>query len=442
MKLCKRTEYSNIYEIGGGKFKGVLGGVPNILSKGNLVPIENNLVDTGEPGCVWKPKRAPGNVKFQNRGTNKYLTQVETDAGEKIFVTMPAMPSATPNIQPDGVTIKWTFPNGNTVTKAVTEKGVKETVFQKAGGIVKFKYATEELDVVKKTGYLEFNSKTTGKLVFKTEAPYDVSTGQTIPVTINKTGNTWSITYPAQTTDREIDPTLIFGEGAGYIGGIHKDTFLLSTDVDDSQASSISLQARLAVAPGGRVPLWKFTLENDIPVNAIVNSAVLSITLRTAPAGNITISNYQLITPWGVTPTNEGISQDPANGGQATWRRSFDFNGAGGDVAWNAGNFSVADYNPVENTWVVLAADIPGTVYNLDFTNMTRNWVSTPALNYGVAMLITVGVIGQWTNLYSQEELVPANRPYLTVDYTVPSDDAVRRVLKSHMGLTQNAMSL
>jgi len=433
MKLYKRTEYSNIYEIGGGKFQASLGGVPNILSKGNLVPMENNLVDTGEPGCVWKPKRAPGNVKFQNRGTNKYLTQVETDAGEKISVTMPAMPSATPIIQPDGITIKWTFPNGNTVTKAVTEKGVKETVFQKAGEIVKFKYATDGLDVVKKTGCLEFNSKATGKVVFKTETPYDMATGQTVPVTINKTGNTWSITYPTHATDREIDPTIIFGIGAGVEAGLgHKDTYVYSAGVAVGQGNSVILSLRLAV----RVPLIRFDL-SLIPNNAVLNSAVLTPTTNVNGVGG-NVSIHRLITSWGITDFDAGVLINPAINGEATWRRSRDFNGAGGDVAWAVGiTFSAADFIILADDTQVLAGVAAQNNFNVLAT--AQSFVNGSVVNNGWMFNST---INNNDSYHSLDAVIPAVRPFLTVDYTVPSDDAVRRVLKSHMGLTQNAMSL
>ena len=219
-------------------------------------------------------------------------------------------------------------------------------------------------------------------------------------------------------------PIKVFGEGAGQIGGDHKDTTIVSTILGISEATVVVFQTR-ELGAGGRSPLLRFSLVGHIPTNAIINSAVLTTTLQTAPASNLTIGLYRMITQWGVDLTNEGVSENPATGGQASWRRSFDFNGAGGDVTWaGGGNISAVDYAAVETTYNVLAADAPGTVYNINIPIMVQNWVSSDANNAGLIMRTTAGSFNIWANQHSQEAVVAANRPYLTVDYTVPSSSS------------------
>lgn len=424
MKLIKRYRYANKYNTGlfdlqkRPIFRLVVGGVPNVETDlaGTLLPLEKNLIDTGSPETVWKPMRGPGKISFHGRGNNKYLTQIEAFTGEKLSVTIPAMPATTPVILPDEISIKWTFPNGNTITKYVTEKGIKETVFQKAGEIIKFRYAVEGLDIVEKTNYLEFNSKATGKQVFKTEAPYDVDTGLQIPVTIRKTGVVWDITYPAVGVDRTIDPTIVFGDASGQIG-TNKNNRIRSDNVNSANGEGTFI--RIDLTPF-EVFLIRFDL-SSIPTTAIINTAVLSYILHEhTQAGDADIVVARLVTDWGETLTDAGANETPATNGQGTFGNAFDFSDPGvTDVRWGGGGqFAlVTDTDGVLDTVTVNAGDPTPTTYEMNVEAGVENQILNDATNYGFAVYTTTDLRKTYGGL---DNATPALRPFLTVDYVIP----------------------
>lgn len=206
-------------------------------------------------------------------------------------------------------------------------------------------------------------------------------------------------------------PILVFGERGGTdIGGDHKDTMLGTNVLNDAFGGDVDIACVDAVA--GRRPLLRFSLTGHIPTNAIVNSAILSVRTRfTGAAGNVTA--HRLLRAWGITPTNEGASQSPAALGQATFARSFDFNGAGGDVTWAAGNYSAADYGAAEATVAIAGVGY----FDFSIPVMVQNWINNDVTNYGLALIPAAGV----RTLFQSQETANVNeRPYLTIDYTVP----------------------
>lgn len=419
----KRTPYSNTYYLREGKRRTVLGGVPNVLNdRGLYVPLDNELkVITTHPLAGYVVKQGPFWIGFHDKVHNKYASAVTLRTGESMIVTAINDVACTPTII-DKRTIQWKYPNGSWIREYATEKEIKEVIHQKAGQTIKFKYRLTGLTVKKVGNQIDFYRG--DKKAFSILRPYyctqDGEFISYVPVSWQKVGNDWEVTYPAPAQDSYIDPVIVFGEGAGMIGGDHKDTWIISTDIDEAQGANIFLQVRLLAVPGGRFILMRFSLTGHIPANAIVNTAILTLTLAIAPANNLAINASEIITPWGVTPIAEGITADPALGGQATWRRSFDFNGAGGDVAWAGGNISNADYNVAETNFNILAADAPGTLYNLNIPIMSQNWVNNDVNNDGIVLIATAGVLNTFANVHSQEAAALADRPYLTIDYDLP----------------------
>ena len=412
----KRFPYANIYEKGRNKFQAVLGGVPNVAVDvaGNLKPMDNRII--GSPGnTIYKVARGQGKTFIQDRSTNKYLTRLETLNGEKLEISLPNLPAATPVILADGVSIEWVFPQGHKVTQYVTEKHLKEIVFQKKNVPILFQYKPTGLNVVQKQYTLEFYSQNTGKLIYKTERPFYYENYQMIyiDVEIQKVNSNWHITYPNYNKDRTIDPTVVFGEiGGGAIGGTHKDTRIAPANIDRSDASTNVLNCRNGVTE----VLLRFDV-SSIPANATVTSGILTLTTDLIAGGNFTYTIQRLVTNWGVTNIDEGVTADPAANGQATWRRCYDFNGAGGDVVWAAGNFSAADHGAALVAVLIPVGAAAGTAFNWDITQGVILDVANDATNYGYHMESDNAAAQQFR---SQENANVGDRPYLTVDYTLP----------------------
>ena len=431
----KRYPYANVYEKKGGLFQAVLGGIPNVTVDvaGNLQPMDNRII--GSPGnTIYKVARGQGKTFIQDRTTNKYLTRLETLTGESLEITLPNLPAATPVILPDGVSIEWVFPQGHKVTQYVTEKHLKEIVFQKKNVPILFQYKPTGLDVIQKQYILEFYSQKTGKLVYKTERPYYEENDEIkyVDLQIQKANSNWHITYLSHSKNREIDPTVYFGDGsvpAGQLGaGNHKACWIRGDVTPDaSSASSADMRLRGTGVAYRRAILMRFSLV-AIPANAIINTSVLSVRSLVAPPLANNTEARRLITNWGVTLIDEGITENPATGGQATWNEAFDYNGVG-DIPWAGGaNFVEGnDCDVVEDTQNVIANN---TWYHWSIPVMTRLWIGNDATNYGLSLgFIENAGDG---NFDSNNAVNTANRPYLTVTYTLPS---VRRTLQSKISI-------
>lgn len=213
--------------------------------------------------------------------------------------------------------------------------------------------------------------------------------------------------------------TIVFGEGSGQTGGDHKDTWLNEGATARGEGSNASLAARNS-AGGDLITFMRFSLTGHIPTNAIINSSILTLKTSALAAW---VSDFDIgmsLIAWGITPTDEGITANPALAGQATFRRSIDFNGAGGDVTWTGGgNVSSADYAAAEATVAITNPTGSGTVFNLAIPVMTRLWVANNATNYGL-VIVGDGEDNRQLSLHSQEAVSAADRPYLTVTYTLP----------------------
>jgi len=205
--------------------------------------------------------------------------------------------------------------------------------------------------------------------------------------------------------------TYIFGEGpGGDASGNHKDTYIISAALGASGAAEVDIWVSSFV--GGFVGLMRFDL-SAIPAGETVTAATLRIYLsENNLIANSNIVATNIITNWGVTNTDEGVSANPAAAGQATWRRSFDFNGTGGDVTWAAGNLSAADVGVVSDTVFIGVADPAGTPYDLDMTALVAEWCAGTTANYGFGISNTAL---QTTKFHSQSAVDAAVRPALLV---------------------------
>ena len=213
-------------------------------------------------------------------------------------------------------------------------------------------------------------------------------------------------------------PVLVFGEGAGMSGN-NKDTEIVLGASNRSFGDTNTLTLR---SPNFIYGLFRFEL-SPIPTNAILNSAVFTITEQAfLGAGNYLIN--RVLTNWGQTLLSAGVTANPAVLGQPSWDNAFDFNGAG-DVGWAAGvgvGFGAGDFTALaEDTQAIPGV---GLTANFNLLTMIQDMVTTPALNYG--FMVQSNTSGN-NAIHSFEAVLPANRPYLTIDYTIPSTGITRQ---------------
>jgi len=429
----KRTAYSNTYYLRGGKRRTVLGGVPNVPydDHGNLAPLDNEVVITTNPIAKYVIKRGPFLIGFHDRQNNKYGVAIKLRTGETLIKRAIGDPVCTPTVI-DKRTLQWQYANGSWIREYATEKKIKEVIFQKKGQVIKFRYTINGFTVKKVNKQIEFYKG--NRLAFTIHCPYYCTKeGEFISyvsVSWQKVGNDWVVTYPAPATNKFIDPVIVFGEGAGHVGGDHKDTWFYS--VNNGRCFPSAVDFRVANVPV-EVSVLRYSLTGHIPINAIINNSVLSLTLFAVGVAAV-VSFHNLLTAWGVTQVAEGITENPATGGQATRRRSFDFNGAGGDVAWVGGLYGAGDRQAAETAEILVGGEpAPATILTPAIPIMTQAWVQNDNINYG----LSIESNGLENRFYSQEAANAALRPYLTVDYDIPS----RRIDQTHISI-QNAMGI
>ena len=207
---------------------------------------------------------------------------------------------------------------------------------------------------------------------------------------------------------------LVFGGGAGNVGGDHKDTSILSTTPTRSYGSADRVYAYDAGDVSPFVALMRFELANHIPVGSVINSSVLRMyCVLLGGATNVAI--HRMLTRWGVSDTDEGANEVLSTGGQATWDCTFDYN-AGTDVRWAAGGvFTAADFvAAAEDTQAIAAV---GTWMTFNIPVMTRFWLANRTQNYGCYLVASADTV----QLASDSHATDAFRWTLTVNYTPPA---------------------
>jgi len=405
-----------MYHLQGRQFRSVLGGIPNVPidAKGTLEPLDNKVeIITTHPFAKYVLKRGPFSIGFHDKINNKYGSAIKLRTGETLIKRAVGDPVCSPTVI-DGRILQWKYGNGSWIREYVTEKHIKEILFQKAGQVVKFRYTLNGL-TAKKTGN-KFEIYRGDKKAFSIQRSYyfKLTNGiQTfvsyVPAIWEKVGNDWVVTYPAPTENKYIDPSVVFGTGIGV--GDHKDTLIYEGGTNNSFGDLTTLYARNWVGTTN-VSLIRFSL-NSLPIYAKVNTAVLSLTLA-AVAVTKTQFIADLVTNWGITNFNPGIANVPAAANEACWSQPFF-----GAANWGGGGvFTAADYLAAENTFDVTLGESVGTVYNINIPIMAQRWIQNNATNYGLALgaVTSANTSNQWD---SEEGAVIAERPYLTIDWTL-----------------------
>jgi hypothetical protein len=169
--------------------------------------------------------------------------------------------------------------------------------------------------------------------------------------------------------------------------------------------------------PDARRALLAFAVSGDIPANAVIDSVRLTLNMsKTHPsAGDRVVSLHRLTADWGEGDSDASFEEGTGAGAEP------------GDATWTFRFFNT-------DTWTTPGGDfVPGasaqqTVGGLGFYTWwsaemaadVQAWLDTPASNFG---WIVVGDESEATTAKrfdSRENPTAANRPRLTVYYTVP----------------------
>lgn len=196
--------------------------------------------------------------------------------------------------------------------------------------------------------------------------------------------------------------TLVLQQGAGGYAGA-QDNYLNEWAPDLNYGAASELRLYHTGAQPTMKALLRFDL-SQLPANAAVRSAVLSVRVTTPPknAPYVAVDAYRMNRPWAA--------------GQATWNRpatgqnwsAVGAEGAPGDRAETAG-----DSRP----WYQVG-DL--TRYGFSIVDMVRTWQANPGSNQGVMLRATAPSIANDGALFaSAEYYLVSDRPKLTIVYTL-----------------------
>ncbi len=157
-----------------------------------------------------------------------------------------------------------------------------------------------------------------------------------------------------------------------------------------------------------------FDIAANVPAGATINSVSLRLNMSKTLPGSQTVELRRLTGNWGEGTSDAGGNEGagaPATTNDATWIHRF-FNtstwtAAGGDfVATVSASVSVGDV--AAYTWgstAQMVADVQG-------------WLNSPANNFGWIVLGNEAAASSAKRFDTKENLMAANRPALTIDYT------------------------
>jgi len=172
-----------------------------------------------------------------------------------------------------------------------------------------------------------------------------------------------------------------------------------------------------------RRALLRFDVAGNVPAGATINAATLTLRVTREPESNPGPSLFSLhpvTQAWGEGTSDAAGNEGPgaaSTSGDATWLHTFfdtsTWTTPGGDFGAASATQAIDDANQFYSFASATMAD------------EVQDWLDTPANNFG---WILIGDEAGTTNARqfpSRENATPANRPVLTLDYSVPAADAV-----------------
>ncbi|MGH7597498.1 MAG: DNRLRE domain-containing protein [bacterium] len=175
---------------------------------------------------------------------------------------------------------------------------------------------------------------------------------------------------------------------------------------------------RVGASGGGlrRRGLIFFDIANNIPAGAIINSVSLRLNLSQTITGPRLIGLHRVLADWGQGTSNSNA----AGGGQGA-------SSTPGDATWRHRFFSTTLWTTLGGDFVATASATQTVLSDLGFftwgstsqmINDVQNWLNSPSGNFGWLLLGDESTTTTAKRFDTRENLNPALRPLLTVNYT------------------------
>lgn len=176
---------------------------------------------------------------------------------------------------------------------------------------------------------------------------------------------------------------------------------------------------RTAQASGSiRRAVLQFDVAGSVPAGATITGATLTLNMNRSISGAENISIHPLTTAWG-----EGTSNAPGQEGGGTTSTT-------NDATWIHAFFSTTnwttpggDFNPMASATTSVAGNGFYSWSSTTATSDVQGWITSPATNFGWIMIGNESSSTTAKRFASKEFATAANRPQLTITYTVPCTD-------------------
>jgi hypothetical protein len=228
----------------------------------------------------------------------------------------------------------------------------------------------------------------------------------------------------------------LFSQQQVVLNPAKDNTLYQTTDGSLSDGSGDYLFAGRVGGTGGgsiRRALLKFDVA-AIPASATITSVKLTLNMSKTSAGAQTVSLQKVAADWGEGTSNASNSEGSgalSSTGDATWIHRFysstTWTKAGGDFA-SAASASASVDNVGSYSWgstTQMVADVQG-------------WLANPSSNFGWILLGNEATTSTTKRFDSRDNGTVANRPKLTVTYTVATAVHQTSVVPTETALEQN----
>ncbi|MEF3306771.1 cadherin-like beta sandwich domain-containing protein [Paenibacillus sp. GYB003] len=206
---------------------------------------------------------------------------------------------------------------------------------------------------------------------------------------------TGTILFPTPASAASAPVTKVFQEGLDGYAGTQCSYVSKGFPNDTNETKGLSIGKNASGTTDIRI-FCQFDL-SSIPQHATIASASFELTrtpFGATPDAAVPVSVHKVNTAW-----DQGI------------------------ITWN-NSVTTAIYDPTPVKVQTINAIAPRSVATFDITPLARQWVDRSAPNYGIMLQVAELPVGitNWSRGFSHEELTlyPADRPKLTVTYTIP----------------------